>query len=80
MSAYTYRLRPLLELGGQSTDIDEVWGEGRVVVGEVPLPAGAALVVVAEHPAQPTHVLQRHAVPNRTRSTLLELEYNNSEK
>lgn len=59
----SYWLCPLFELGGEAAYIDEVGGERRVVVGEVPLPAGAALVVVAEHPTQTAHVLQGHAVP-----------------
>lgn len=36
--------------------VDEIAGEGRVVEGEVPGPAGAALVVVEHHPAQPLYV------------------------
>lgn len=54
----------LLELGGQALNVDEVGGEGRVMVWEVPLPAGAALVVVAKHPAQSPHILQGHAIPD----------------
>ena len=55
----TYRSRVALEVVGQIADVDEVGGEGCVVVGEVPLPGGAALVVVAQHPAQAQHVLVR---------------------
>lgn len=57
-------MRPFFELRRESGYVDEVGGERRVVVREVPLPGGAALVVVAEHPAQSAHVLQRHAVPS----------------
>ncbi|GIX64627.1 peptide ABC transporter permease, putative [Babesia caballi] len=38
----------------------QVGAEGRVVIGVVPAPAGAALVVVAQHPAHPLDVLGRH--------------------
>lgn len=62
-SVVTHRLGALLELGAKSADVDEVRGEGCVVVGEVPFPRCAALVVVAEDPTEPADVLEGDAVP-----------------
>ena len=45
--------------------VGEVAGEGRVVEGVEPGPAGHALRVVEAHPAQPAHVLVRHGLPRR---------------
>ena len=43
--------------------VDEVTGEGSVVERVVPGPAGAALVVVEHHPAQPFHVRLEQPFP-----------------
>ena len=55
--------RALLELGRRLRvhGVGDVGGEGRVVVRVEPGPRGAAVVVVAHHPAEPLHVGRRHA-------------------
>ena len=44
------RLGGLIESGHGLLDVDEVGGEGRIVIGEVPIPRRYSLIVVFEHP------------------------------